>query len=254
MNNISIILKSIMKNDSLTQVKLSEKTKIPLPTLKKYLQGAFNPTEENLRKLENTFEIFIEELLMFELTDLDTLDSAYQHYVNDLKQFSLFGANLYGAIDDPDYQNKLENTIHLIVSMKVDSEERTRKEEMKAQIENEKYKRESEIKKDFFSRDATAHPNDNEIQDGILFLKNLSSFNNFSIEFEESESKAHITINRINYNMNFIVKYKNIPKIVLSLRNNIMESLDTYLYLTDSLSGVAEKVIMPLVEKEEEEN
>ena len=38
MNNIEIILRTLMKIYELTQVELSMKTRIPLPTIRKYLK------------------------------------------------------------------------------------------------------------------------------------------------------------------------------------------------------------------------
>lgn len=49
MNSIEIILKALMKINNLTQVALSLKTDIPLPTIRKYLKSEFNPTRKNIK-------------------------------------------------------------------------------------------------------------------------------------------------------------------------------------------------------------
>ena len=48
MNNIEIILRTLMKIHNFTQVELSIKTDIPLPTIRKYLKSEFNPTSKRL--------------------------------------------------------------------------------------------------------------------------------------------------------------------------------------------------------------
>lgn len=70
MNSIEIILKTLIKMHKLTQVELSKKTDIPLPTIRKYLKSEFNPSEKNLEKIENTFKIDILNLMNKNLNDV----------------------------------------------------------------------------------------------------------------------------------------------------------------------------------------
>jgi len=70
MNSIEIILKTLIKMHKLTQIELSKKTDIPLPTIRKYLKSEFNPSEKNLEKIENTFKIDILILMNKNLNDV----------------------------------------------------------------------------------------------------------------------------------------------------------------------------------------
>jgi possible transcriptional regulator len=70
MNSIEIILKTLIKMHKLTQIELSKKTDIPLPTIRKYLKSEFNPSEKNLEKIENTFKIDILNLMNKNLNDM----------------------------------------------------------------------------------------------------------------------------------------------------------------------------------------
>ncbi len=70
MNSIEIILKTLIKMHKLTQIELSKKTDIPLPTIRKYLKSEFNPSEKNLEKIENTFKIDILNLMNKNLNDV----------------------------------------------------------------------------------------------------------------------------------------------------------------------------------------
>ena len=58
MNNIEIIIKALLEIHNLSQVDFALKSNIPLPTVKKYLQGAFNPTKKNIEKINKIFQGF----------------------------------------------------------------------------------------------------------------------------------------------------------------------------------------------------
>lgn len=95
MNNIEIILKTLMKMYNLTQNDLSVKTNIPLPTIRKYLKSAFNPTSKNIKKIESSFNIDISNAMAINLKDiskikklidiLTMLSNEFDVLINDMK-------------------------------------------------------------------------------------------------------------------------------------------------------------------------
>lgn len=75
MNNIEIILRTLMKMHNLTQVDLSLKTGIPLPTIRKYLKSEFNPTDKNLKKIEDGFNLDLGILINNNLNDIENIEN-----------------------------------------------------------------------------------------------------------------------------------------------------------------------------------
>ena len=73
-NNIVIIIKTLLTIHKLTQVDFAIKTGIPLATVKKYLQGAFNPTVKNINKIELCFDFYISKILKIDLDNIDELE------------------------------------------------------------------------------------------------------------------------------------------------------------------------------------
>ena len=75
MNNIEIILRTLMKIHNLTQVDLALKTDIPLPTIRKYLKSEFNPTDKNLKKIEDGFSLDLGILINNNLNDIENIEN-----------------------------------------------------------------------------------------------------------------------------------------------------------------------------------
>lgn len=75
MNNIEIILRTLMKMHDLTQVDLALKTDIPLPTIRKYLKSEFNPTDKNLKKIEDGFNLDLGILINNNLNDIENIEN-----------------------------------------------------------------------------------------------------------------------------------------------------------------------------------
>ena len=75
MNNIEIILKALIKKYSLSQVDLSVKSDIPLPTMRKYLKSEFNPTDKNLKKIEDGFNIDLGIIINNNLNDIENIEN-----------------------------------------------------------------------------------------------------------------------------------------------------------------------------------
>ena len=75
MNNIEIILRTLMKIHNLTQVDLALKTDIPLPTIRKYLKSEFNPTDKNLKKIEDGFNLDLGILINNNLNDIENIEN-----------------------------------------------------------------------------------------------------------------------------------------------------------------------------------
>lgn len=75
MNNIEIILKTLMKMYNLTQNDLAVKTEIPLPTIRKYLKSEFNPTDKNLKKIEDGFNLDLGILINNNLNDIENIEN-----------------------------------------------------------------------------------------------------------------------------------------------------------------------------------
>lgn len=80
MNNIEIILRTLMKIYNFTQVELSIKTGIPLPTIRKYLKSEFNPTSKNIKKISDNFEIDLSKLLKINLDNIEKLEDLELKY------------------------------------------------------------------------------------------------------------------------------------------------------------------------------
>ena len=80
MNNIEIILRTLMKIHNFTQVELSIKTDIPLPTIRKYLKSEFNPTSKNIKKISENFEIDLSKLLKINLNNTEKLEDLELKY------------------------------------------------------------------------------------------------------------------------------------------------------------------------------
>lgn len=80
MNNISKIIRAILKIYNLNQVDFSVKSEIPLSTVKKYLQGAFNPTKKNIEKIESCFDVMISKILKTDLSNLDKLEEVEVYF------------------------------------------------------------------------------------------------------------------------------------------------------------------------------
>ena len=75
MNNIEIILRTLMKIHNLTQVDLALKTDIPLPTIRKYLKSEFNPTDKNLKKIEDGVNLDLGILINNNLNDIENIEN-----------------------------------------------------------------------------------------------------------------------------------------------------------------------------------
>lgn len=143
MNSIEIILKALMKINNLTQIALSLKTDIPLPTIRKYLKSEFNPSHKNIKKIENTFNISIIDLIDRNLNDLTEVENL--EYKNNLflekilkkienveiekNQFE-YATSKGGAVKVPDYnfyevleqyeyiKLQIENTLKILNEIK----------------------------------------------------------------------------------------------------------------------------------------
>lgn len=85
-NNIVIIIKNLLSIHKLTQVDFAIKTGIPLATVKKYLQGAFNPTVKNINKIELCFDFYISKILKIDLDNIDELEKIEYKYRMELKE------------------------------------------------------------------------------------------------------------------------------------------------------------------------
>lgn len=86
MNNIARIIKALMEIHNLTQVDFAVKSKVPLPTVRKYLRSEFNPTEKNIEKIEKNFKVHLFLLLNIDLDNLDQLEDtemSYEEVCND---------------------------------------------------------------------------------------------------------------------------------------------------------------------------
>lgn len=86
MNNISIVIRAIIEANEITQVEFSKKTTIPLPTVKKYLQGSFNPTFLNIEKINRSFNLEIGLLLEIDLNNNDMLIQAKKYYEEEFEK------------------------------------------------------------------------------------------------------------------------------------------------------------------------
>lgn len=135
MNNIEIILRTLMKIYELTQVELSMKTRIPLPTIRKYLKSEFNPTNKNIKKISENFEIDLSKLLKINLNDIEKLEDLelkynlllnktlenIETYETDISlgdyggHLSYLGYNPYDRLEDEEKDKRyFENTINFI--------------------------------------------------------------------------------------------------------------------------------------------
>ncbi|MHB9336302.1 helix-turn-helix domain-containing protein [Fusobacterium polymorphum] len=135
MNNIEIILRTLMKIYELTQVELSMKTRIPLPTIRKYLKSEFNPTNKNIKKISENFEIDLSKLLKTNLNDIEKLEDLelkynlllnktlenIETYETDISlgdyggHLSNLGYNPYDRLEDEEKDKRyFENTINFI--------------------------------------------------------------------------------------------------------------------------------------------
>ena len=135
MNNIEIILRTLMKIYELTQVELSMKTEIPLPTIRKYLKSEFNPTNKNIKKISENFEIDLSKLLKINLNDIEKLEDLELKYnlllnktLENIETYETdislgdYGGHLshlgYNPFDRLEYEKKnkryFENTINFI--------------------------------------------------------------------------------------------------------------------------------------------
>ena len=86
MNNISKILKALIEIHNLTQVDFSVKSEIPLPTIKKYLQGAYSPTQKNIKKINDFFNLEINVFLKRDINKIDILEQIEVKYKSTLKK------------------------------------------------------------------------------------------------------------------------------------------------------------------------
>lgn len=77
--NIKIVLKEYLKVYDITQKELANEIKIPLPTLKKYLNGSLYPKEENFNKICNNLLLSDEILLNFDLSNEKQLKKALEY-------------------------------------------------------------------------------------------------------------------------------------------------------------------------------
>lgn len=85
MNNIELIIRNLLDIYSMTQVDFALKTNIPLVTIKKYLQGAFNPTIKNIEKLEKAFNLNLKKIMSTNLTEYDQIEDLIYFYKGELK-------------------------------------------------------------------------------------------------------------------------------------------------------------------------
>ena len=109
MNNIEIILRALMKIYDFTQVELSIKTGIPLPTIRKYLKSEFNPTGKNIKKISDNFEIDLSKLLKINLDNIEKLEDLELKY-NLLLKNTLQNIEIYETdISIGDYGGHLKN-------------------------------------------------------------------------------------------------------------------------------------------------
>nr|WP_241634840.1 helix-turn-helix transcriptional regulator [Fusobacterium gastrosuis] len=88
MNNIEIIIKTLMEMNNLTQVDFAIKTEIPLPTIRKYLKSEFNPTEKNIEKIKNAFNIRLNILLDSDLKNIETIEDVKYSLSLELKELN----------------------------------------------------------------------------------------------------------------------------------------------------------------------
>lgn len=86
MNNIELIIRNLLDIYSMTQVDFALKTDIPLATIKKYLQGAFNPTIKNIEKLEKAFNLSLKKIMSTNLTEYDLIEDLIYFYKGELKR------------------------------------------------------------------------------------------------------------------------------------------------------------------------
>ena len=120
MNNISMIIRVLLKLHKITQSDFSLKTEIPLPTIKKYLQGAFNPTNKNIEKINSAYNINIEKILDYNLKEYDDLEKLESFCLEEIKkQNEKLIANKnsddeFAFLDDIDIEKKIENNTNML--------------------------------------------------------------------------------------------------------------------------------------------
>lgn len=88
MNNIEIIIKTLMEMNNLTQIDFAIKTEIPLPTIRKYLKSEFNPTEKNIEKIRNAFYIRLNILLDSDLKNIEIIEDIKYSLSLELKRIN----------------------------------------------------------------------------------------------------------------------------------------------------------------------
>lgn len=79
--NLKIVLKEYLKVYNITQKELANEINIPLPTLKKYLNGSLYPKEENFNKICNNLLLSDEILLNFDLSNEKQLKKALEYII-----------------------------------------------------------------------------------------------------------------------------------------------------------------------------
>ncbi|MED5605979.1 helix-turn-helix transcriptional regulator [Fusobacterium pseudoperiodonticum] len=195
MNNIEIILRTLMKMHDLTQVDLALKTDIPLPTIRKYLKSEFNPTNKNIVKIENAFNMFLtplKDINFNDITEIETLEFSYKKQLNALKEhfdkvetekntyeYALLnggkpkdpGYDYYEILENlKDTKEKLEKTISFLINAKTN-----------LLTENEKFKIKLNLDSDILSllkkNNILVTSNDEIIQDIFTITFDNKSYN-----------------------------------------------------------------------------
>ena len=86
--NFEIVLKKYMWLCDFSQKELSEKAKIPLPTIKKYLSGNLIPREKNLKKICENLELSEIVLTTFDLSDYQGIINALSYLDRNINDWS----------------------------------------------------------------------------------------------------------------------------------------------------------------------
>ena len=128
--DIEIFIKKYCKLNGISQKELSEITKIPLSTIKSYVNSKFNPTTENIKKLENTLKLDLKFLLLdkevFNLNTVEGIQNILEKYLYEFSESS---------------EEIIDNTEKIIISILKDIELKEFTAEKKAKIELNDFKK-----------------------------------------------------------------------------------------------------------------
>ena len=236
MNNIEIIIKALLEIHNLSQVDFALKSNIPLPTVKKYLQGAFNPTKKNIEKINNNFNVDISRLLKIDLKNLDKLEEIELFYkkildnvsvkyegLDDLSQLfnvnynnivSTYEGNFYEEYEEAKNEvSKLENTIFLISFFE-------------KKIQNNK---------------SISFENNNKISSEILKESDLNIIELFiKIGFNISIDKNKVNILNDNEKINISLSSKDFIFIAYLLKKDLVNNLKNYIKFYNNFTNNAD--------------